>query len=255
MKTSANIIDAHAHCGIQDTFTCQSLEDYISSIKGSGIQGAVMFPPVIEIYDRHNPDFEDSAYWRNRRMEANRYVENLQPGSFRIIPYFFIWNDFAVDQISDRHKGIKWHRHMDEPVYHYDTEECRKAIDTIRDLRMPIVYEEELDNTLDFINRIAKDIRIIIPHLGALNGSYHALKRYGIWEHPLVYTDTALAGTAEIRDYIREFGTQRILFGSDFPFGDPKRELSKIFDLTLPPEQENAILAGNLKYLLSDSNP
>jgi len=254
MEITGTIIDAHVHCGIQETFTRQSKEDYLEAIQGSGIQGAVMFPPVIEIYDRHNPDFEDSAYWRNRRTEANRHLVHLHDSSIQIIPYFFIWNDFAVDQISHRHKGIKWHRHADEPVYHYDTPECSMAIETIRKLKMPIVYEEELENTLTFVNHIAKGIRVIIPHLGGLNGSYHALKRHGIWENPMVYTDTALAGTSEIQDYIREYGTRRILFGSDFPFGNPKRELDKIRDLALETDRENAVLAGNLKQLLLDSN-
>lgn len=254
MNITGTIIDAHVHCGIQETYTRQSKEDYIEAIQGSGIQGAVMFPPVIEIYDRHNPNFEDSAHWRNSRKKANRYLENLHDPGLQIIPYFFIWNDFAIDQISSRHKGIKWHRHADEPVYHYDTPECEKAVETIRKLKMPIVYEEELENTLHFINKIAKGIRVIVPHLGGLNGGYHALRRHGIWENPMVYTDTALAGTSEMRDYIREYGTRRILFGSDFPFGDPKRELAKIRGLALDSARENAVLAGNLKQLLWDSN-
>ncbi|MCF8045157.1 MAG: amidohydrolase family protein [Desulfarculaceae bacterium] len=254
MNISGSIIDAHVHCGVQDDYTRQALEHYIESIKLTGIEGAVMFPPVIEIYDRYNPHFEDSSYWRTRRRKANEYIETLASNTIQVIPYFFIWNDFAVDQISSRHKGIKWHRHMDEPVYHYNTPGCRHALDTIRSLNMPVVYEEEFENTLAFVRDIAEDVRVIIPHLGGLNGSYHALKRHGIWNEDHVYTDTALAGSSEIKDYIREFGTDRILFGSDFPFGDPKRELSKIFELDLSPVEKNAILAGNLKKLLADSN-
>ena len=41
-------------------------------------------------------------------------AEDLTLGSsdLKVIPYFFIWNDFAVDQLKPQHKGIKWHRHL-----------------------------------------------------------------------------------------------------------------------------------------------
>ena len=42
---------------------------------------------------------------------------------------------------------------------------------------------------------------------------------------------------------------------SDFPFGDPKCELSKIKGLQLPSEQEEALLGGNLKRLLAPTFP
>ncbi|MFO7753575.1 MAG: amidohydrolase family protein [Desulfobacteraceae bacterium] len=255
MEQKKTIIDSHVHCGIQDSFPCQALENYLEAISGTQITGAAMFPPVFEIYDRHNPDFEDTPYWRERRRRANEYLTRLKDAPIQIIPYFFIWNDFATDQITEQHKGIKWHRHKDEPVYHYNTRECRLAVEKIRELLMPVVYEEELENTIEFIFSIAKGVRVIIPHLGGLNGSYYALKRNSVWENPMVYTDTALAAPAEIKDYIKEYGTGRILFGSDFPFGDPKLELSKILKLELKPEDENAILSENLTSLLRESNP
>ncbi len=45
-----------------------------------------------------------------------------------------------------------------------------------------------------------------------------ALDRAGVWRRPQVYTDTAVAALPEIKDFIRRFGTDRLLFGSDYPF-------------------------------------
>jgi len=157
------IIDAHVHCGIQDKFPPQSYDDYFSVISGSGIMEAVMFPPVMEVYDRYDPDFTDTAQWKNRRKAANEYILNIGTTDLPVIPYFFIWNDFAVDQLTSQHKGIKWHRHSDEPVYHYDSPRCRQAVDEIKSRNMPVVFEEEFDNTVRFIEQIAKDVRVIIP--------------------------------------------------------------------------------------------
>ncbi|MDM8540286.1 hypothetical protein QUF90_04295 [Desulfococcaceae bacterium HSG9] len=88
------IIDAHAHCGIQDLSPPQDLEDYLSYIEGSAIRGVVVFAPVMEIYDRYDADFADTTEWRRRRKSANQYLLTLSKPDFEVIPYFFIWNDF-----------------------------------------------------------------------------------------------------------------------------------------------------------------
>ncbi len=248
------IIDAHVHCGIQDNFPLQSYDAYRTVVGGSQIGGAVMFPPVMEIYDRYDPHFTDSESWIHRRKAANEYLLNIGTSDFTVIPYLFIWNDFAVDQITPQHKGIKWHRHSNEPIYHYDSPKCRQALDDIRDRNMPVVLEEEFENTVQFIEKLAKKVKVIIPHLGMLNGGYRTIKRQGLWERSNVYTDTALALVHDITDYIREYGTDRIIFGSDFPFGDPNRELGKIMRLSIPEEQKESICGLNIKRLLAESN-
>ncbi len=244
------VIDAHAHCGIQDSYPPQSFEAYRGHVAGSDIEGVVMFPPVAEIYDRYDPLFEDNERWQKTRKQANEYLLGCGGKDLRVYPYFFIWNDFAVEQLSSRHLGIKWHRHDDEPVYHYNDPRCKRAIDEIRERRLPVVLEEELENTVTFINDLARGVRVIIPHLGVLNGGYRAILAEGLWENPDVYADTALASPHEITDYIERFGHERLMFGSDFPFGTPKSELRKICALNLGEEVEKAVLGQNLLKLL-----
>jgi hypothetical protein len=232
----------------------QTFEDYRSQIRGCGIEAVVMFSPVLEIYDRYRPNFEDNAKWRQRRKESNEHLLTLDSLDLKVIPYFFIWNDFAVDQIKPQHKGIKWHRHRHEPVYHYEDPQCKKAIDEIRHRNMPVVLEEEFKNTIRFMNELAVGVKVIIPHLGLLNGGYQAFVEKGIWDNPSVYADTALASRYEIEDYVDNFGHDRLLFGSDFPFGDPIEELSKILNLSIPQGKKDMILGLNLKRLVANSN-
>ena len=250
------IIDAHVHCGKQFTDPPQAFEDYLAHLGDSGIIGAVMFPPVMEIYDRHNPDFEDDPQWRRKRQNANEYILTLGNGDFEVFPFFFIWNDFAVDQLSARHRGIKWHRHSNEPRYRYEDPRCVAAIDEIRRRNMPVCLEEELDNTLRFVNDLAPDVRVIIPHCGYLNGGYEKLCDLGIWERPNIFTDTSASGASPetIADYVQKYGHTRIMFGSDFPFGHPKAELEKILQLKLSKDAREAILGLNTRRLLADSN-
>ncbi|MCK8603392.1 amidohydrolase family protein [Desulfoferrobacter suflitae] len=251
------IIDAHAHCGRMDQYPPQDLQDYLQYAGGSGIQGAVMFPPVMEIYNRYDPHFEDDPQWSARRRAANEYLVHLATGQrqkFKVYPFFFIWNDFAVEQLAAEHRGIKWHRHSDEPRYRYDAPRCAAAIEEIRNRRMPVCLEEEWPNTLRFIDQLAPDVRVIIPHCGLLNGGYERFCNAGVWERPNIFADTALAPSHVIADYVRRYGVDRIMFGSDFPFGDPKSELHKILRLDLTEPQKRAILSDNIERLMADSN-
>lgn len=243
------IIDSHAHCGIQDRFPPQSFENYLDAIRGSPIQGAAMFAPVMEIYDRNDPFFTDTPSWQKRRRAANQYLLSLQGREIEVFPYFFIWNDFAADQITDGHFGIKWHRHDDEPRYNYDDPACAAALGVIRKKNLPVVLEEEFSETMRFVNERAHDITVIIPHLGMLNGGYRQIAAAGLWRKPNVWADTSLASPHEITDYIDQYGHKRLLFGSDFPFGHPPSEYAKIDRMALDAAIKADICGNNLMRL------
>ncbi len=250
-RQDRRIIDAHAHCGVQDQSFAQSFQDYRAAVQNSPIQGVVMFPPVMEIYNRFDPFFQDTPEWQEKRSRANEYVAGLGEDSLKVIPFFFIWNDFAVQSIDQRFKGIKWHRHPSEPEYRYSDPACERAVREIERRRLPVVLEEELENTLFFIRELAPEAIVIIPHLGGLNGGYRNLLRENVFQLERVYADTALASSAEISDYVERFGPDRLLFGSDFPFGHPAAELAKVQRLSFPEEIETAILGGNVLDLVS----
>jgi hypothetical protein len=236
------VLDGHAHCGFTVPFEELSIE-----WQQGGIDGGVVFSPVEEIYDRYDPFFTDSTAYRQSRRSVHDYLLRIGAQD-HIYPYFFVWNDFP--SVPRGFVGIKWHRHSGEPVYAYDAPGCKRAIEGICEKHLPVVLEEEFHNTLSFLQRIAGRTVVIIPHMGGLNGGYFRLKKAGIFESPSVWVDTALAGRAEVEDFAENFGPERIIFGSDYPFGVPayeKQRLDRIFsgnDLT-------AVLAGNLLRLLA----
>ena len=244
-----SVIDAHAHCGIIDRSMAQSFDDYLRQVARTDIQGVALYSPVMEIYDRTDYNFIDTPAWRQQRQESNAGLLSLGAPDLKVFPYFFIWNDFAVEQLTASHCGIKWHRHPGEPIYRYDDPKCRHALDDIRRRNLPIVLEEEFDNTLSFILERARDITVIIPHLGLLNGGFHAIAEAGLWELETVWADTALASAYEIETYVRRYGPERLMFGSDFPFGSPSQELWKVRSLGFASKVEKAVLGGNFMSL------
>jgi hypothetical protein len=247
MTADFNIIDSHLHVGVQHV--SWGWDQARDLLREAGITGAGTIPPVEDIYNRYDPDFTDSPAWQACRRRAHQYLLDLQDPEIAIYPYFFVWNDFAWENLGPEYVAIKWHRHPDEPVYHYDDPRCREFLAVVRDRGLPILLEETLENTLFFLEKLAPDLVVIIPHLGGLNGGYVPLDRAGVWRRPQVYADSALAAFPEIKDYVRRFGAQRLLFGSDHPFGHPAAELNKILRLDLPEAQTRAILGDNFRRL------
>ena len=58
------LIDAHVHWGAQDLDPPQDFETVAALEREAGIEAAVMTPPVLEVYDRYDPDFADNAEWQ-----------------------------------------------------------------------------------------------------------------------------------------------------------------------------------------------
>lgn len=250
---ASRIIDSHIHCGVQHSDL--PIEHIAPLLRRAGITDACLFAPVEDIYDRDNPAFQDNNDRRRTRRAANRYLLDLADAGESIFPYLFVWNDFAIDELQHPYRGIKWHRHSDEPEYHYEDPRCARMLAEITRRRLPIVLEESYPNTLRFVERLAPEAVIIIPHLGALNGSYQSLDRAGIWRRANVYADSALASPSEIRHFLEHYGPDKLLFGSDYPFGTPGQELGKIERMKLGPADFAKVVCGNILGLLEGAVP
>lgn len=235
------VLDAHTHCGYTVTY-----EELAREWARGAIDGGAVFSPVEEIYDRYDPWFTDSDEYRKSRRAVHAYLLDIARGN-HIYPYFFVWNDFV--SIPDGFVGIKWHRHAGEPTYAYETPECEAIIEEICHKKLPIVLEEEYHHTLEFVEKIKQRTVVIIPHMGGLNGGYPRLKAAGLFESPSVWVDSALAGPREMEDFAHTYGTDRLLFGSDYPFGIPAHEKEKVEDL-FSEDELYAVLSGNLLRLL-----
>ncbi|RJR34266.1 MAG: metal-dependent hydrolase [Deltaproteobacteria bacterium] len=241
------IIDCHLHTGVQNVNW--RWEDIRILLRAAGITGAGAIPPVEDVYDRYNPAFTDSPAWRECRGRAHRYLLDLKDPEIRIFPYFFVWNDFAWEDLGPEYIVIKWHRHPDEPEYDYSSPRCREFLEKVRERGLPILLEESLENTLFFLDKLAPDLPVVIPHLGALSGGYRALDAAGVWGREQIWADMAVAGLPEIKDYLNRYGSSRLMFGSDYPFSRPAAELAKIMGLGLPEGEVRDILGGNFRRL------
>ncbi len=240
------IIDDHIHCGNNRRTKVFTPEDISENLRSAGADSAVIFAFPEDIYR-----IENSREWRIR---ANEYVLEVSKKAEEILfPFYFVWNDFLIpDNISD-YAGIKWHRHWDEPKYNYDDPRCKKFLNIISDLNLPVVLEEEYEYTLRFINE-NPNINVIIPHMGHLNGGYERMDIF--FDKPNVYFDTGTATPEAIRHVLSNVGSERVIFGSDvsgtsLPFYNyTKVELEKILKLGLDEHSLTLILSENIEKLI-----
>jgi len=242
------VIDSHLHCGRQNVSWLW--EDLRRLLLAAGIRGAALIPPVEDVYDRYDPAFTDTPDWQATRRRAHRYLLDLSDPEITIYRYFFVWNDFAWEDLGPEYVAVKWHRHGNEPEYDYAAPRCREFLAKVQARGLPILLEETFQNTLFFMEKVVPaGVPVIIPHLGALSGGYRLLDQAGVWKLPQVYADTAVADPGELEDYLGRYGHTRLLYGSDHPFSVPSRELEKMIRFTLPRDVTQDILADNFRRL------
>jgi len=252
------ILDAHAHCGKQDLDPPQDYDTIAALHREAHVDATCMFPPVLEVYDRHNPAFTDDPEWQARRTRAGRYLLDLaaQDSTPRVFPFFFVWNDFDLDTLaSNPFLVIKWHRHPDVPVYRYDDPLCRALLDWIIEHRLPITLEESFDNTMRFLDELAPQAVVVIPHCGHLNGGFERLHDLALWKRPNIYADSSAwpsRNFAALRTFVDNYGPEKLLYGSDYPFDMPGDCLAAILGLGLPPADEALVLAANALRLIGE---
>jgi hypothetical protein len=238
------VIDCHVHCGCLDDSAPQAYEHIAPLFEEASVEAAVCFSPVMEIYDRHDPDFRDNE----------EYLLGLRDAGRPVYPFHFVWNDFDTSEL-DSYCGIKWHRHPDEPTYRYEDPRCAEMLDAIRERGFVVLLEETYENTLRLVDEMGKGIPFIIPHLGHMNGGTRRFLDDDFWRRENTYADMSAGScsAAELREFVDRYGAHRLLYGSDYPFSTPLKCKQLILDLNLPPDAEKLVFGENVMRLLKNA--
>ena len=161
-----------------------------------------------------------------------------------------------VDRVIDLGlRGIKVHPDFQE--FNIDDEAAMKIYRAIEG-RLPILFHMG-DKTRDF--SAPRRLRAILdrfPNLvviGAHFGGYNAWdesKKYLLDQN--IYFDTSSSlfclSPEEAAQMIRAHGTEKMLFGTDYPMWDHEQELARFLALPLTEEERIAILGKNARRLL-----
>ena len=240
-------IDAHVHLG--NLTKPYDLTRLRRDLREGACEGAVVFAFPEDMYRR-----VDSVEHRER---ANGYVLDCAKKDETLAPFYFLWNDFSMPDDLEEYRGIKWHRHADEPRYDYSAPACERALCAIRELMLPVIVEEEFDETRELVGRLAPS-PVIIPHMGGLNGGTERMEVF--FEDPRVCFDTSVAPLESICWVLKHVGPRRVIFGSDVSgtpepfFNFPKVERAKLNELDIPGSEMQLICRTNVRRLLARGN-
>ncbi len=236
------IIDSHTHWGPSLTLgTTVTTKEIKRQQEESGVTHVVIMP------------FPSTAIEDN---DINiRVLDEASREQTSFIPYHYIREDFdraGFDPLPPEYYGGKWHwmRGWQDSASNYEVlkdSHLSGLIEKLRKSGRPIIFEEELSFTERLID-VADGIMFIIPHLGMLGGNPLDFLRT-FRNHPSVYFHTALASRDTILRFVETIGAERVLFGSDIPFGSMKTELPKVITLPLGDDDKELILSKNFLRL------
>ena len=154
--------------------------------------------------------------------------------------------------------GIKLHPDIQQ--FPIDDPRCDAIYELCSEFRLPILMHTG-DRRYDYSNpnrliptllRFPK-LTVVGAHLGG----------WSIWEEvsdqlkkiPNLYYDCSSSfpwiGPETVQWIIRKLGADRVMFGTDYPMWEPKRELDVFFAMKLTAEEKKAIRSENAKRIFS----
>ena len=153
-------------------------------------------------------------------------------------------------------KGVKLH--PDIQAFRIDDYRCLKIYELCEENSLPILmhtgdnrYDNSNPNRLLPILEIYTNLKVIGAHLGGWSVWDEAVEAYR--EMPNFYVDCSSSfpylKPEVATEFIRKYGSKRVLFGTDYPMWDVKRELDYFFNLPLEKNEINDILNMNAKRL------
>jgi predicted TIM-barrel fold metal-dependent hydrolase len=253
--------DAHAHMGARQQIAIHQIprimawmpDEMIARMDESGVDGVTPFP----IGAGNKTDYAES----NRLMaQAAKEHPGRMIGYMRLDPNYGLEHNrqLVEEGVSLGLRGIKLH-----PLIEHCEADDRQLVYPLMELaehhRLTVIFHCGMADPAspDRVANVARDfprINVIAGHSGLTEG----VRR--VTEHckqlPNLHMDSSSLGWIPyFCESIVWAGPDRVLYGSDTPFGHMKMELDKIaiyanLHLQLPVEDMRLIMGGNLKRLL-----
>jgi uncharacterized protein len=231
------VIDSHSHWGPSLSMGITvSTSELLKQQKEAGVDYVIIIP------------FPSTAI-ENNSINVRLLDESNRIESF--FPYHYVRENYdsaGFDPLPSDYYGGKWHwmRGVQDSSSNYrvlNDPLLPGLVEKLVSTGKPVIFEEELNFTRTFVEMFP-DMTIIIPHLGLLGGyPLDFLKVFKANDN--VYFDTALGPRDTIFEFIRTIGPERVLFGSDVPFGTMRSELAKITGLSLAGKEKELVVSGN----------
>ncbi len=155
-------------------------------------------------------------------------------------------------------RGVKLH--PDIQAFKIDDYRCLKIYELCEQMNLPILmhtgdhrYDYSNPNRMLPILEIYNNLTVIGAHLGGWSVWDEATEKLA--HHKNFYVDTcscfSFMESEKALQIIREYGADRVLFGTDYPMWNMEKEINSILSLGLDEEEIMCILNMNAKKLFN----
>ena len=260
MKNGYHVIDSHCHIypekiAAKAILGTDGFYGVHSSESGTGAE-------LIEKSAEYGVDrfvVQSVATTAKQVKSINEFIaDEVEKSGGRFIGLGTLYPD-SPDLVSDYYHlkdlglhGVKLH--PDIQSFKVDDYRCLKIYELCEADDTPILmhtgdsrYDNSNPNRLCPILDIYSHLRIIGAHLGGYSIWDDAVEKLVKYEN--LYVDCSSSfpfiSTDKARELILRYGTDRVLWGTDYPMWNPKKELETFFSLGLSDEDNRKILSEN----------
>jgi predicted TIM-barrel fold metal-dependent hydrolase len=234
------VIDAHTHLGVfKDYFIPKAdAQDLVAYMDRFGISKACTFA-----FAGVNSDFR---YGNDLVAQACRDYPS------RFIGYVTLNANYPEELVEELERGERlglqgiklitaYQGHPEETERFYPVYEWANA-------RRKIILSHQWGRP-EYLSELARRYPQVSFHIGHLNFAYAPVVR----RHDSVFTTTTFVPwPGAIERAVREFGAEKLLFGSDFPDLDASLNLGPLLTAEISDEAKRLILGRNMERILKE---
>lgn len=233
------IIDSHTHLGSFPMFNVSlNADEMVSIMNQYSIRKSVVsaLPNELTLNAvKQYPDKLVGLVWINP-YDGDKAMKNIDKAINR-------WN----------FKGIKMHPLLD--AYLPDQEIVRPIMDQARKYQIPVLFHcghppWSLPWHFGNLADTYPDVTIILGHMGHghivyINAAIEVAEKH---ENILLET-SAMPMQSKIKEAVAKVGDDKVMYGSDMPFGHPAFEIKKVEVAGLTKKQLNLVLEENARKI------
>lgn len=247
-----SVIDCHAHIGQWFNFHIPAYDE-ISLIRGMDLLGINRM--CISALASIGPDFIYGNEWVHK-------VVNIYPkrffGYIGINPNYPDMIELEIKKHWDKGKmaAVKIHPEThDSPP---DGKEYRKAYEFLQEQKgflLSHVWGISAVNAYEKLAREYEDVTFILGHSGGTpKAIYRAIELANKYVNIYLDITGSFHYDGMVEFLVKQVGSDRILFGTDAPFLDPRPAVGRIGYADISDEEKQKILGLNMKKIMESYN-
>ena len=154
------------------------------------------------------------------------------------------------DSINEKYKAIKFHPDIGEINLNDSL-----ITNFVYRINLPIFVHTNESKDFSDLGKAANlakkvNVPVIAVHSGSVTRTFFRLDDY-VFPDNLYFETSGIQYALILQKIYKRFGADRIIFGSDYPFGDPRVSLAMIETLELRKREYENITEKNIKRILA----